>query len=72
MARRTDYEGKINKINSKIENHQEAIKKLKAQLADLEAKKAEDDYKDLVEYMKENSLSATDVIAKITNQENQG
>ncbi len=72
MARKVDYEAKIEMVKSKIENHQEAIKKLKAQLNELEELKSENDYKDLLTYMKDNSLSAADVISSIQSQSNEG
>ena len=65
MARKANYEEKISAIEAKIEKKQEELKKLKAQLSSLKNKKADDDYKELTEYMLANNISAGDVLAKI-------
>lgn len=65
MARKANYEEKINAIEEKIAKKQEEIKVLKAQLNEIKAKKAQDDYKELTEYMQNNNLSASDVLASI-------
>ncbi|MBE6092050.1 protein kinase [Selenomonas ruminantium] len=65
MARKANYEEKINAIEAKIAKKQEELKSLKAQLNEIKAKKAQDDYKELTEYMQNNNLSASDVLASI-------
>lgn len=65
MARKANYEEKISAIEAKIEKKQNEIKALKSQLGELKAKKAEDDYKELTEYMQANDLTAEDVLASI-------
>jgi len=65
MARKANYEEKINAIEAKIAKKQEELKSLKAQLGEIKAKKAQDDYKELTEYMQNNNLSASDVLASI-------
>ena len=65
MARKANYEEKINAIEAKIAKKQEELKSLKAQLNEINAKKAQDDYKELTEYMQNNNLSASDVLASI-------
>ena len=65
MARKANYEEKINAIEAKIAKKQEELKSLKAQLNEIKAKKAQDDYKELTEYMQNNNLSASDVFASI-------
>ncbi len=65
MARKANYEDKINAIETKIAKKQDEIKALKAQLADLKSKKAQDDFKELTEYMTANNLNASDVLASI-------
>jgi Skp family chaperone for outer membrane proteins len=65
MARKANYEEKINAIEEKISKKQDEIKALKAQLSEIKAKKAQDDYKELTEYMQNNNLSASDVLASI-------
>jgi Skp family chaperone for outer membrane proteins len=65
MARKANYEEKINAIEAKIAKKQEELKSLKAQLSEIKAKKAQDDYKELTEYMQNNNLSASDVLASI-------
>ena len=65
MARKANYEEKISAIEAKIEKKQEEIKKLKSQLSSLKTKKADGDYKDLIEYMLANNISAKEVLEKI-------
>jgi Skp family chaperone for outer membrane proteins len=65
MARKANYEEKINAIEAKIAKKQEELKSLKVQLNEIKAKKAQDDYKELTEYMQNNNLSASDVLASI-------
>ena len=65
MARKANYEEKINAIEEKISKKQDEIKALKAQLSEIKAKKAQDDYKVLTEYMTANNLSAAEVLARI-------
>ena len=65
MARKANYEEKINAIEEKISKKQDEIKGLKAQLSEIKAKKAQDDYKELTEYMTANNLSAAEVLARI-------
>ncbi len=65
MARKANYEGKIKVLEEKIEKKHSEIKSLKAKLAELKAKKADDDYKELAEYMVANNLTAEEVLAAI-------
>jgi len=65
MARKANYDEKINAIEAKITKKQEELKSLKAQLNDLKAKKAQEDYKELTEYMTANNLTASEVLASI-------
>ena len=65
MARKANYEEKISGIEAKVAKKQEELKSLKAQLNEIKAKKAQDDYKELTEYMQNNNLSASDVLASI-------
>ena len=65
MARKANYEEKIKTIEEKIEKKSAEIKALKAQLGDLRTKKSQDDYQELMEYMKANNLSAGEVLSKI-------
>ncbi|SDP13246.1 protein kinase [Selenomonas ruminantium] len=67
MARKANYEEKINAIEAKIAKKQEEVKALKKQLDDLKSKKAQDDFKELTEYMTANNLNASDVLASIRN-----
>ena len=67
MARKANYEEKINAIEVKIAKKQEEVKALKAQLTELKSKKAQDDFKELTEYMTANNLNASDVLASIRN-----
>ncbi|MDY4475365.1 protein kinase [Mitsuokella sp.] len=65
MARKTDYDGKIQALEAKIAKKQEEVKKLKAELAAVKEKKAKEDYQELTAYMEENNLTAADVLAAI-------
>lgn len=65
MARKANYEEKISAIETKIEKKKEEIKSLKEQLAALQSKKAQNDYQELLDYMKNNNLSAGEVLSKI-------
>lgn len=65
MARKANYEEKITAIEAKIEKKQSEIKALKKQMDELKSKKAQDDFKELTEYMMANHLSAGEVLASI-------
>ena len=62
MARKIDYDAKIVALEAKITQKQNAIKDLKAQLNNWKEKKAQEDYKELTDYMSANNLSAKDVL----------
>ena len=55
MARKANYEEKIATLQAKITKKQEELKTLKAQLDEVKTKKAQQDYKVLVEYMEQNN-----------------
>ena len=65
MARKANYEEKISALDAKIEKKHNEIKALKSQLNELKAKKADDDYKELTEYMMANNLTVAEVLASI-------
>ena len=65
MARKAHYEEKIATLQAKITKKQEELKTLKAQLDEVKTKKAQQDYKVLVEYMEQNNLTAEDVLGAI-------
>ena len=65
MARKANYEEKIATLQAKITKKQEELKTLKAQLDEVQTKKAQQDYKVLVEYMEQNNLTAEDVLGAI-------
>ncbi len=65
MARKANYDEKIAIIEKKIAKKEEELKSLKATLAEWKAKKAKDDYAELVEYMQTNKLTAAEVLAQI-------
>lgn len=65
MARKANYEEKISTIEAKIEKKKEELKGLKEQLAALQSKKSQNDYQELLDYMKNNNISAGDVLSKI-------
>ena len=65
IARKANYEEKIATLQAKITKKQEELKTLKAQLDEVKTKKAQQDYKVLVEYMEQNNLTAEDVLGAI-------
>ena len=67
MARTANYAAKIESLEAKVAKKQEELKKLKAELEDAKAKKAQADYKALLDYMTENDISADTVLEAIKN-----
>jgi septation ring formation regulator EzrA len=65
MARKANYDEKIKAIEEKIEKKANELKSLKAQLTELKSKKAQDDYQELMDYMKANNMSAGEVLSKL-------
>lgn len=65
MARVANYEQKIENITAKIEKKAEEIKALKAQLADLEAKKTRTDFKVLNEYLVNKGIAPEEALSKL-------
>ena len=65
MARLANYEQKIESIKAKIEKKTEELKALKAQLADLEAKKTKTDFKVLNEYLANKGIAPEEALGKL-------
>ena len=65
MARKTNYDEKIAVLEAKIEKKKEELKKLKAQLLEIQAKKANEGHQELEDFMVKNNMSAAEVLAKI-------
>lgn len=65
MARVANYEQKIESITAKIEKKTEELKALKAQLADLEAKKTRTDFKVLNEYLVNKGIAPEEALGKL-------
>ena len=65
MARKANYATKIAKLEEKIKKRKNEIKSLKDELEAVEAQKAEDDNKALLEYMREKNLTAEEVLSVI-------
>jgi uncharacterized protein YlxW (UPF0749 family) len=65
MARKANYDEKIKAIEEKMEKKANELKALKAQLTELKSKKAQDDYQELMDYMKANNMSAGEVLSKL-------
>ena len=65
MARKANYDEKIKAIEEKIEKKSNELKSLKAQLTELKSKTAQDDYQELMDYMKANNMSAGEVLSKL-------
>lgn len=69
MARQMNYSAKIESLEAKINKKQEELKKLKVELSETKARKAESDYKELIEYMEQNGISAEDILGAIKPNE---
>ena len=67
MASTANYAAKIESLEATVAKKQEELKKLKAELEDAKAKKAQADYKELLDYMTENDISADTVLEAIKN-----
>lgn len=65
MARKANFDEKISVLEEKITKKQAEIKALKSQLNEIKAKKAQDNYKELTEFMAANELTAADVLELI-------
>lgn len=65
MARKTNYEEKMEAIKAKIEKKTEEVKGLKAQMAALEGKKLKDDFKALNEWLAQKELAPDEVLGKL-------
>ena len=65
MARVANYEQKIELIQAKIAKKTEEIKALKAQVADLEAKKTKTDFKVLNEYLVNKGVAPEEALGKL-------
>ena len=65
MARVANYEQKIELIQAKIAKKTEEIKALKAQVADLEAKKTRTDFKVLNEYLLNKNIAPEEALGKL-------
>lgn len=65
MARAANYEQKIESIKAKIEKKTEELKALKAQVADLEAKKTKSDFKVLNEYLVNKGIAPEEALGKL-------
>ncbi len=65
MARTANYEQKIESITAKIEKKADEIKALKAQLADLEAKKTRTYFKVLNEYLLNKGIPPDEALGKL-------
>jgi uncharacterized membrane protein YgaE (UPF0421/DUF939 family) len=65
MARKANYDVKIEALQAKIEKKQNEIKALKEELMIAKTKKSQGSYKELIAYMEEKNMSAEDVLAMI-------
>ena len=65
MARVANYEQKIESIKAKIDKKTEELKALKAQVADLEAKKTKTDFKVLNEYLVNKGVAPEEALGKL-------
>ena len=65
MARVANFDQKIESMKAKIEKKTEELKVLKAQLADLEAKKTKTDFKVLNEYLANKGIAPEEALGKL-------
>ena len=61
MARKTNYDEKINKLKEKLEKLQTKTKEVKEELATLEAEKKKNRVAELDSYLEANNLSLDDL-----------
>lgn len=69
MARSVNYAAKIEKLEEKISKKKAELDCLQEELKVLKQKKDEHDYGALLDYMKENNLSAEQVLTSIKPEE---
>lgn len=69
MARSVNYAAKIEKLEEKISKKKAELDRLQEELKALKQKKDEHDYGALLDYMKENNLSAEQVLTSIKPEE---
>ncbi|MCI6100356.1 MAG: protein kinase [Selenomonas sp.] len=69
MARSVNYAAKIEKLEEKISKKKAELDRLQEELKVLKQKKDEHDYGALLDYMKENNLSAEQVLTSIKPEE---
>lgn len=62
MARQVNYDAKIEKLESQIETASSKLKNMQADLSELKQKKEERDYRELLDFMKENDISASEAV----------
>lgn len=60
-----NYAVKISQLEEKIAKKSEELDRLQTELADVKKKKDEHDYGALLDYMKDNQLTAEEVLASI-------
>jgi len=65
MAKVANFDQKIESMKAKIEKKTEELKALKAQLADLEAKKTKTDFKVLNEYLANKGIAPEEALGKL-------
>lgn len=68
MARRADYDKKIEAVKKKIEDKESQLKALRKQLKDLEAAKGQDDMKELNAYIQECNMTPAEILEMLKNK----
>ena len=69
MARQVNYDAKIEKLEAQIETASDRLESMQAPLSDLKQKKEERDYRELLDFMKENDISAGEAVEALKASE---
>lgn len=68
MARRVDYDKKIEDVKKKIIDKESQLKALKKQLKELELAKGQDDMKELNAYIQECNMTPAEILEMLKNK----
>lgn len=68
MARRVDYDKKIEDIKKKITDKENQLKALKKRLKELETAKGQDDMKELNAYIQECNMTPAEILEMLKNK----
>lgn len=72
IKRERNIPEEITSLSSQIAKHESVIKSLKAQLTSLQAEREQSELKQLNEYLKENGLTAKDLVDTVIKEKEEG